>query len=90
MEVYKSLNFHVCSLSTVYREYAALKGLPYYDLFDSIMKPRPAKLPEISSSRIRQAMETYRVNEPQAGAILGSLDSEGFALIQGYVSVHLG
>jgi len=60
-----------------------MKGLPYYDLFESIMRPRPTKLPDFPQSRIRQAMESYRVNEPQAAAIIGSLDSEGFALIQG-------
>ncbi|KAG8930710.1 DEAD-box type RNA helicase [Tulasnella sp. 418] len=40
----------VFSLSTVHREYAALIGLPYYDLFDRILRPQPAKLPRHDSS----------------------------------------
>ncbi|KAG9005433.1 DEAD-box type RNA helicase [Tulasnella sp. JGI-2019a] len=73
----------IFSLSTVHREYAALMGLPFYDLFDSIIKPAPARLAEIPADRIQKAMKAYSVNEPQATAILGSLGTEGFALIQG-------
>ncbi len=35
------------------------------------------------NSSVRRAMDTYRVNEPQAVAILSALNSTGFALIQG-------
>lgn len=58
-------------------------GLAYYDLFESIIKPAPVKLPTIPNDRIQKAMKSYSLNEPQAAAILGSLDTEGFALIQG-------
>lgn len=71
------------SLSTVNREYGALMSAPYYDLFDEIARPSPAKLPRIAQHQIQRTMEAYKLNEPQATAILGSLDVEGFALIQG-------
>ncbi|KAG8890650.1 DEAD-box type RNA helicase [Tulasnella sp. 332] len=73
----------IFSLSTVHREYSALMGLAYYDLYEGIIKPSPAELPAIPNDRIQRAMKSYSVNEPQAAAILGSLDTEGFALIQG-------
>ncbi|KAG9013563.1 DEAD-box type RNA helicase [Tulasnella sp. 427] len=73
----------VFSLSTVNREYGALMSAPYYDLFDEIARPSPTKLPRISQQQVQKAMQAYKLNEPQATAILGSLDLEGFALIQG-------
>ncbi|KAF9516494.1 hypothetical protein BS47DRAFT_1483978 [Hydnum rufescens UP504] len=75
--------YRVLSLSTVHREYAAMVGLQYYDLFPSVVHPRKTELPIISPNRVRNCMATYRVNEPQALAILGSLDTQGFSLIQG-------
>ena len=71
------------SLSTIIREYGALMALPHYDLLDSILRtelPRPGK---VDSDEIHKVMKAYNVNEPQANAILKSLDTEGFALIQG-------
>lgn len=76
------------SLSTVNREYGALMSAPYYDLFDEIARPSPVRLPRIPQQQIQKAMQAYKLNEPQATAILGSLDVEGFALIQGYVESH--
>ncbi|KAH7909030.1 SEN1 N terminal-domain-containing protein [Hygrophoropsis aurantiaca] len=73
----------VFSLSTLYREYGALKGLPFFDLSQTILQPSIAALPTLDSREVRQTMTTYSVNEPQAKAILGSLRVEGFALIQG-------
>lgn len=60
-------------------------GLPYYDLFRSIMKPQPRPLYRVSAKDVDAAMRTYGVNEPQAKAILGSLETQGFSLIQGFV-----
>ncbi|EGN98396.1 hypothetical protein SERLA73DRAFT_109860 [Serpula lacrymans var. lacrymans S7.3] len=71
------------SLSTVHREYGALVALPYYDLFEKIMKPQISPMPNLDNSTIKQAMAAYSVNEPQAKAILGSLQAQGFVLIQG-------
>ncbi|KAF8443044.1 SEN1 N terminal-domain-containing protein [Boletus edulis BED1] len=73
----------VFSLATLHREYGALVALPFYDAFQSIMQPRISAMPHLDNHDIDQAMSTYRVNEPQARAILGSLRAEGFKLIQG-------
>ncbi|KAI5986161.1 SEN1 N terminal-domain-containing protein [Pisolithus albus] len=73
----------VISLSTLHREYAALMGLPYYDLFSTVMQPRLSGQPQLDRREVQETMSNYRVNEPQARAILSSLRTEGFALIQG-------
>lgn len=73
------------SLSTAIREYAALRGLPYYDLpmLSDILSARSASIPMLSDSQVRSAMNGYQVNEPQAKAIMGAMSSRGFSLIQG-------
>jgi len=71
------------SLSTLHREYAALVSVAYYDLFETILRPRLLNVPKIERRDIERAMVRYSVNEPQATAILGSLQTEGFGLIQG-------
>ena len=58
-------------------------ALPFYDAFQTIMQPRISAMPHLDSHDINQAMSTYRVNEPQARAILSSLQVQGFGLIQG-------
>ncbi|TCD66618.1 DEAD-box type RNA helicase [Steccherinum ochraceum] len=75
--------YKVVSLTTLHREYAALLGLPYYDLFDFIMRPDLAQPSRISSDELERTMSTYKLNEPQAKAILSSMNVEGFSLIQG-------
>jgi senataxin len=74
-------------LSTAIREFGALKGLPYYEpeLLSDILAGRAARMPRLTSNAIDDAMEAYNVNEPQAKAILGAMESRGFALIQGSV-----
>ncbi|OCF45032.1 senataxin [Kwoniella heveanensis CBS 569] len=73
------------SLSTAIREFAALKGLPYYEasLLQDILAGRSAVMPRLALDDIEDAIKTYDVNEPQAKAILGSMHVKGFALIQG-------
>ncbi|KAF8305662.1 hypothetical protein DL93DRAFT_2172485 [Clavulina sp. PMI_390] len=73
----------VYSLSTVNREYGALMGLQYYDLFGPVMHPQKRALIKSSQRDIRETMAAYKINEPQAQAILGSLATDGFSLIQG-------
>ncbi|KIJ64432.1 hypothetical protein HYDPIDRAFT_187805 [Hydnomerulius pinastri MD-312] len=73
----------IFSLTTLHREYGALMGLPYYDSCQTIMQPRLSPLPRLERRDIDDTMSAYRVNEPQARAILSSLRAEGFALIQG-------
>jgi senataxin len=72
-------------LSTLHREYAALVALPYYDLYEKILRPQLSPIPVINPNDINKTMSIYNVNKPQAVAILGSLQTDGFALIQGYV-----
>jgi senataxin len=72
-----------CSLSTMNREYAALKALSFYDLFDDILAGKLAKPIRPSLPEVKKIMETQGVNEPQAISILCSLSSKGFSLIQG-------
>ncbi|TFY69567.1 hypothetical protein EVJ58_g358 [Rhodofomes roseus] len=73
----------VLSLTTLYREYAALMSLPYYDLSQAILRARLNKPTTADSKEVQRMMATYHVNEPQARAILYSLTADGFALIQG-------
>lgn len=73
------------SLSTLHREFAALMGLPYYDMAETILRPRLCRPEEFNYDEIRRAMESHRVNEPQAKAILSSVKTKGFSLIQGSV-----
>nr|XP_019012419.1 senataxin [Kwoniella pini CBS 10737]OCF51200.1 senataxin [Kwoniella pini CBS 10737] len=73
------------SLSTAIREFAALKGLPYYEsaLLQDALAGRSAPMPGLALDDIEDAMKSYDVNEPQAKAILGATHVKGFALIQG-------
>ncbi|CAN6621584.1 helicase Sen1p [Trichomonascus vanleenenianus] len=73
----------VSSMTTIEREYASLKGLPYYDMVNSIIKAEPAKPTLVGSDKLVEAQRTFGVNESQAGAILSSINSRGFSLIQG-------
>lgn len=57
-------------------------ALPYYDLVDVILNPKLNKA-AIDRREVRASMEKYGVNEPQAGAIVGAMNTEGFSLIQG-------
>jgi senataxin len=67
------------------REYGSLKGLPYYGqgLLADVLAGRSAVLPKLLDREIAEAIKSYDVNEPQARAILGAMDVNGFALIQG-------
>jgi senataxin len=60
-------------------------ALPYYDFFESILRPQLPGISPIKPDLIREAMVTYKVNEPQAVAILDALRAKGFVLIQGCV-----
>ena len=73
----------VMPMITVEREYSSLKGLPYYDLCDDILKARPASPANISESEATSMCQKLNVNKSQAKAILGSFQNDGFSLIQG-------
>ena len=71
------------SLSTLHREYGALLSLQHNDLLSFILKPSLSVAPQVASKELRETMDAYKVNEPQAAAILKSLNTTGFSLIQG-------
>ncbi|GAA6017752.1 hypothetical protein JCM10207_000484 [Rhodosporidiobolus poonsookiae] len=73
----------LANLSTVHREYAALQALEWVDLCPQILNPRPPPAIKADARTLQQAMQAYKVNEPQAMAIHGALRTEGFSLIQG-------
>ena len=60
-----------------------MMALPHYDLLNSILHTQLQKPSRVDGSELQRVMKMYSVNEPQAKAILKSLDTEGFALIQG-------
>ncbi|KAJ7784568.1 SEN1 N terminal-domain-containing protein [Mycena metata] len=73
----------IFSLSTINREYAALLGLQYYDLFPSILRPALPPIPPPNTDAVKKIVATHRVNEPQAIAISSCLNTPGLSLIQG-------
>ncbi|KZV98838.1 hypothetical protein EXIGLDRAFT_763074 [Exidia glandulosa HHB12029] len=73
----------VFSLSTVHREFASLVALPYYDLFEPIIRAQHSPKRHVDSADVRRAMKSHRVNEPQARAIVASMEADGFMLVQG-------
>lgn len=58
-------------------------SMPYYDLLDEILQPSRHGKPELDGVLIDRAMKAYRVNRPQAAAIIGAMTTLGFSLIQG-------
>jgi senataxin len=70
-------------LTPILREFAALKGLPYYDLVEEILAAEPTMHIQPSGQELQFTIEAYAVNEPQARAIVGACRAKGFSLIQG-------
>lgn len=58
-------------------------SLPYYDMLDEILQPAQHEKPDADEVLVGRAMQAYRVNEPQAAAILAAMATRGFSLIQG-------
>lgn len=71
------------SLSTVHREYAALMGMNHYDWADAVYKPQIGTPMTPTEPQIRKAMVAHKLNYPQARAVVSSLETRGFSLIQG-------
>ncbi|KAK3826729.1 MAG: AAA domain-containing protein [Linnemannia gamsii] len=72
------------NLTTTHREYAALVAMRYYELRDHILSPpdRPPAKPSLET--VQKVMDVYKVNTPQAQAIVGAIEKPvGFTLIQG-------
>jgi senataxin len=73
----------VDSITTLEREYGALKGFPYYDLCDEINRAKPSPMLKYSDKQLEHILNNYQVNKAQAKAIKSSIDNDGFTLIQG-------
>ncbi|KAG0258502.1 DEAD-box type RNA helicase [Mortierella polycephala] len=72
------------NLTPTHREYAALSAMRYYELRDDILDPPNVLHPKPSSETLQKIMDTYKVNTPQAQAIIGAIERpKGFTLIQG-------
>lgn len=73
----------IISLSTLHREYGALVSLQYNDVCEFILRPSLPIAPAVNKRDVEETMKKYKLNEPQATAILKALKTEGFSLIQG-------
>lgn len=73
------------SLNTAYREYAALITLPYCELLPDVLDPHPLVSQDKTPEQIKKACSAFQVNIPQANAILKTIQTKGFSLIQGCV-----
>ncbi|AOA62748.1 Putative helicase and subunit of the Nrd1 complex [Komagataella phaffii] len=73
----------ILQMVTIEREYSSLKGLPFYDLSDKIVKAKSAEPFNIDDTTLQETMVKFRVNKSQAQAIAGASTSSGFSLIQG-------
>jgi senataxin len=58
-------------------------SLQYNELCDFILKPVLPKATEPEPKEVSKIMGAYKLNEPQAIAILKALKTDGFTLIQG-------
>jgi senataxin len=77
------LGFKLESITSLEREYGALKGLQYYDLCDEIIRAKPSPLLTYKDSQIQPLISNYNVNPAQARAIKSAIDNDAFTLIQG-------
>ncbi|KAJ2766477.1 hypothetical protein IWQ56_003710, partial [Coemansia nantahalensis] len=78
--------FRLMSLTTVHREFAALRSLPHLDeeLVSAILRPRPGLKRALKGAEVRECMQAHALNQPQAEAVVAALRCEnGFTLIQG-------
>ena len=52
-------------------------------MLEVILRPQLSGPVLASSQEVQQAMDSYRLNEPQAKAIISAMKTDGFSLIQG-------
>jgi senataxin len=57
--------------------------MQYYDLREEILTAKPSQLVEPTEKQVETTRNVYKVNEPQAKAILSAVNNTGFTLIQG-------
>ena len=75
--------FKFMSLIPLEREYAAMKGLPNFDLCREITSGIPAPKLDYTEGALQSVRDVYEVNQAQAIAIKSACDNDGFTLIQG-------
>lgn len=73
----------VMQMTTVEREYASLKGLPYYHLLKQIIDAKPTVQQDIDENEINRVKRDFKLNTSQAKAIVATVSTPGFSLIQG-------
>ena len=74
----------IFSLTTAIREYEVLTKVSKLNLHREIFQPSLIKKPAISPEKVSDAANCFKVNIPQAEAIIAaSSQSSGFVLIQG-------
>lgn len=74
------------SITPLEREYAALQGLPYYDLCSEILAGAPSPVLNYKETQMDTLISNYNVNRAQSKAIKSAIDNDGFTLIQGQVT----
>ncbi len=75
--------FKLTTMTSIEREYAAMKSLQYYDLCDEILEGKPSPLQNYNSNVLVPLQRTYGLNSGQAKAIWSAKENDAFTLIQG-------
>lgn len=73
----------ITSMTTLEREYAALKSLQYYDLCEEILYAKPSPILPYPNQTLNPIKSIYGVNMAQAKAIWSVKENDAFTLIQG-------
>lgn len=73
----------ITSITSIEREYAALKSMEYYDLCYEILQAEPSPLLDYPDTALAPVQRNYGVNRAQAKAIWSAKENDAFTLIQG-------
>lgn len=73
----------ITNMTTIEREYAALRSLQYYDLMQEILEAKPSPMLKFGHEAINKVMGNYQLNPGQAKAILNAKENDAFTLVQG-------
>ncbi|OBT54260.1 hypothetical protein VE04_06371 [Pseudogymnoascus sp. 24MN13] len=73
----------ITSITSIEREYAALKSMEYYDLCNEILQAEPSPLINYPDAALSPVQQHYGVNRAQAKAIWSATENDAFTLIQG-------
>lgn len=73
----------ITSITSIEREYAALRSMEYYDLCNEILQAEPSPLLNYPDTALAPVQRNYGVNRAQAKAIWSATENDAFTLIQG-------